>query len=212
MKISKFFAGIFGTLGAALAVGTVVLSLRSLNVSPVLLTKPEAAEKQAQAMMEAICDGDFTGAGNLMYGTPDLGAGRAPADEAGVLIWDAFLDSLRYEFTGDCYATDAGVARDVTIESLDVSSVTAALKERSQTLLAQRVAEAEDVGQIYDENGEYREDFVMEVLNDAVYQALEEDGTYVSRQVTLNLIYQEGQWWIAPDSALLEAISGGIAG
>lgn len=212
MKISKFFAGIFGVLGTVLAAGTVALCLKSLNADPVLLTRAEAAEKRAEAMMEAVCGGNFAEAGSFLYGTPDLGADREPADAAGTLIWDAFLDSIRYEFTGDCYATDSGVARDVTIESLDVAAITGNLKEISQNLLAQRVAEAEDIGEIYDDNGEYREEFVMEVLNDAVIQALEQNSTVSSREITLNLTYQDGQWWIVPDSALLEAISGGIAG
>lgn len=212
MKISKFFSGIFGVLGAVLAVGTVVLSLRSLEADPVLLTRPEAAEKQAEALMEAVCVGNYAGAGKLMYGTPELGVDREPADEAGALIWDAFLDSIRYEFTGDCYATDSGVARDVTIESLDIAGITGDLKEISQDLLAKRVEEAEDIDQIYDADGEYREDFVMEVLSDAVRQALEQNSTYSSREITLNLTYQDGQWWIVADEALLEAISGGIAG
>lgn len=212
MKISKFFSGIFGVLGAVLAVGTVVLSLRSLEADPVLLTRPEAAEKQAEALMEAVCVGNYAGAGKLMYGTPELGVDREPADEAGALIWDAFLDSIRYEFTGDCYATDSGVARDVTMEYLDVSSVTGGVKERARVLLEQRVAQAEDVEQIYDENGEYRKDFVMEVLEDAVTQALAEDGKTVSREFTMNLIWQDDQWWILPEQDLLSAISGGIAG
>lgn len=195
-----------------LAAGTVVLCLNSLNSSPVLLTQPEAAAERAEAMMDAVCEGDYVGAASFMYGSPDLGAAREPADEVGTLIWSAFLDSIRYEFTGDCYATDSGVARDVTVESLDIAGITGDLKEIAQELLAQWVTAAEDVDQIYDEDGEYREDFVMEVLNDAVRQALEQNSTYSSREVTLNLTYQDDQWWIVPDAALLEAISGGIAG
>lgn len=212
MKFSKLFAGIFGVLGLLLAVGTVLLSLKSLDAAPVLLSKPEAAAQQSEAMMEAVCRGDYTGAGAMMLGGPDLGAGREAADETGRRIWDAFLQSLHYEFTGDCYATDSGVARNVTMEYLDVSSVTGGVKERARVLLEQRVAQAEDVGQIYDESGEYREDFVMEVLEEAVTQALAEDAQLVSREFTMNLIWQDDQWWILPEQELLSAISGGIAG
>ncbi len=212
MRISKLFAGLFGLLGAALTAVALTVCMRSLDAAPVLLTQPEAAKNQVEAMLEAVCQGDYTTAGSLMYGSPDLGVDRAPGEEAGVLIWDAFVDSMHYELAGDCYATDSGVAWDVVIESLDISSVTANLKERSRTLLAQRVAEAEDVAQVYDENGEYRENVVMEVLLDAVRQAVAEDGVMIRREVTLNLICQDGQWWILGDQALLEAISGGIAG
>lgn len=212
MKVSKWISGIFAVLGAGLAAGTVWVSLTFLHAPPVLLTRPEAASERVEAMMEAVCAGDYAAAGDMMYGQPDMGAGRAPDSEVGALIWDAFQESLSYEFTGECYATDSGVARDVTISALDISSVTEHLKERSQTLLTQRVAEAEDVEEIYGADNEYREDFVMKVLYDAAVQALEEDARYKEWEVTLNLTYQQGQWWVIPGQALLEAISGGIAG
>ena len=54
-------------------------------------------------------------------------------------------------------------------------------------------------------------DLVEEVLSQAVVQALAEDGQLVTRDVTLNLICRDGQWWAVPDQALLQAISGGVA-
>lgn len=212
MKISKLFSGIFGLLGAALLAVTVLVSVNALDDAPVLVEAPEAALTQSEAMMEALAQGDFSGAAARMQGQPQLGVDREPADEVGKMIWSAFVDSIRYEFTGECYATDSGIARNVTIETLDISSVTASLRQRSQTLLNQRVAQAEDVEQIYDENGDYREDFVMEVLHDAAREALKEDAVSVSKEITLNLVYQQGQWWVVPDQALLAAISGAIAG
>ncbi len=212
MKLSKVFAGIFGVLALVLTVAVLLLARNALNAAPVLLAQPQGAAEQAEALMDTLCRGDFSGAEQLLYGQPDLGADREPADEAGALIWAAFLDSLDYEFTGDCYATDQGVARNVTIESLDISAVTADLKDHSRTLLEQRVAQAQDVEQIYDENGNYREDFVLAVLRDAVVQVLSGDHTVLRREITLNLIYEDGQWWVLGDQALLEAISGGITG
>ena len=48
-------------------------------------------------------------------------------------------------------------------------------------------------------------------MEEAVRQALEEDARYTYQIVPVQLIYREGQWWISPDKALLEAISGGMA-
>lgn len=88
--------------------------------------------------------------------------------------------------------------------------MTVNLKERSQTLLEQRVAEAVDVSEIYDENNEYREDFVMAVLRSAVEDALKEDARKMTVELTVKLSYQDGSWWVVADEALLDAISGGI--
>lgn len=212
MKIKKVLSLVFALLAVALTALTIYLTLSALDAEPVLVTPPEAAVETAEAVMAAICQGDYETAAGMMYGTPELGASRAPADEVGVILWDAFQESLSYELTGDCYATDSGIAQDVTITCLDFSSVTAPLRDRAQTLLVQRVEEAEDADIIYDENGDYREAFVMEVLRDVTLDALEEDAKNQEQKLTVNLVYKRGQWWVVPDQALLSAISGGIAG
>lgn len=212
MNISKLFSHIFAVLGAVLAICALALCFASLDASPRLLKTPGAAVDAADAMMTAVCEGDYASASGRMFGNPDLGVDREPADPVAALIWNAFLDSLDYELVGSCYATDSGVAQNVTITCLDISSVTSVLGERSQALLSQRVREAEDVSEIYDDNNEYREDFVMEVLYDAAVEALAEDAKTTTQDVTLNLIYDRSQWKIMPEAALLSAISGGIAG
>ena len=77
-------------------------------------------------------------------------------------------------------------------------------------MLEERVAAAEDVSEIYDENNEYREELVMDVLYEAVEDALEEDARSMSMTVTVNLVFRDGKWWAVADEALLNAISGGI--
>ena len=49
---------------------------------------------------------------------------------------------------------------------------------------------------------------VDQALDGAVTQALSEDAQTVTRDVTLGLIYQDGTWWVVPDQALLQIISG----
>jgi hypothetical protein len=128
----------------------------------------------------------------------------------GVLIWEAFCDSMRYELVGECYATEDGLAQNVVFSCIDITSVTETLKDRSQDLLEQRVEEAEDLEEVYDEDLQYREDFVMDVLYDAAVAALKEDAQTITAELTVNMAYQNGQWWIIADKALLDAISGGV--
>ncbi len=210
MKISKLFAALLGLAGMAAAAATVALSFLNMNASPVLVEQPTAAVAQMTELMEAVCNNDFDTASLKLYGNPAFGVDRDPADEVGTLIWEAFTDSISYERNGELYATDSGVAQNITITALDIESVTGVLKERSTALLEKRVAETEDPDEVYDENVEYREEFVMKVLYDATVQALKEDAKTVTRNVTINMIYENNQWWVLPDAELLNAISGGI--
>ena len=214
MKLIKIFAAvlsaIFGLAGVAAAAAGIYISFQSIHATPVLLEAPEAAEMQIQQMLEKISEDDFNGAGSMMQGMPNLGVDREASSEVGVLIWNAFVDSFTYEITSECYATDSGVAQNIRITCLEIGSVTATLRERSQIKLEQRVAEAENTSDVYDEENNYREDVVMAVLYEAAQDALNEDAKTMTFEITVNLVHSDGQWWIIPEDALLEAISGGI--
>lgn len=139
-----------------------------------------------------------------------MGVDREAADELGVLYWDAFVESASYELVGECYATENGVAQDITFTCLDLNSATGSLRERSQALLEDRIENTTDLTEIYDENNDYREDVVMEVLYEAARDALDEDAVMITVELTVNLKYQDGKWWVVADKALLDAISGGV--
>lgn len=211
MKISKLFSGIFAVLAALIAVAAIVISFASLSSTPVLLRASEEALDTVDVMMNAVCEGNYNEAGAMMYGMPDLGVHEA-ADEVGQLVWDSFVSSISYELVGGFHATDSGLAQNVRITSLDMKSIAKSLGNYAQTLLPQRVEEAEDISLVYDEENNYREEFVMSVLLEATAMALEKDAAYNEQEITLSLVYRYGQWWVIPEQPLLSAISGGIAG
>ena len=209
MKIYKILALVFALLALCAAGAGVYLALENIGAAPVLVRVPEAAARQALEMLDALCQGDYAGVSARLYGQPELGLDREPGDAVGKLFWDALESSRGYTVLRDCYATDDGIAMDVALESLDLNSITGSLRGRAQALLEQRVAQAEDTSEIYQEGGEYREDFVMGVLEDAARETLEQDGTAARWELTLHFIYEDGHWWIRPDEALLTAMSGG---
>lgn len=211
MKALKYIASaVLAAIGVFAAAVAVYLCMQFVDAKPMLLTPPDVARSKVIMLMNAVSEGNYEEASQSIYGTPSLGVDREAADEVGVMIWEAFQSSITYELRGDCYPTEQGLAQDVTISCMDVTSVTENLKERSQTMLEQRMEEAKDVSEIYDENNEYREEFVMAVLQDAVKDALEEDARMMTMDLTVNLSYQDGKWWVVADEALLDAISGGI--
>jgi len=214
MKLKKFAArylpAVLACVGLFTAAAGIVLSLVSIHAEPVMLKRPEAARGQVISMLDRVCEGDFDGAGALMQGSPALGAEGSDPDAVGALLWNAYVNSLSYELSGECYATNSGVAQDVRVTALVLDSVTGTLRQRTQELLQQRLEEAEDVSQIYDESNNFREDLVMEALTEAMKAAIKEDAAYETLQITVNLVCIQGQWWIVPDGTLLGAISGGL--
>ena len=208
--MKKFLAVILCLAGLCAAAAAVYLSVQFMDTKPILLTPPDEAKTRVVAMMDAVCQGDYAEASQSILGTPSLGVDREAGSDVGIMIWEAFQESLSYELVGECYTTDQGLAQNVTVTCLDITSVTEQLRDRSQTMLEQRVAEAENVSEIYDDNNEYREDFVMDILHTAVTDALKENTREMTVELTVRLSYQDGSWWVVADEALLDAISGGI--
>lgn len=210
MKLSKMISGIFGVLAVIAAAVTVGVTVLALGAKPKLIAAPEEASARVLELMEAVSDGDYSRASHALLGNPSLGADRAPANEVGQLVWDAFVDSFTYTLNGDLYATDNGLAQNVTVSFLDLDSVTTGLQARAQELLDERVRTAETPWDVYTEKYEYREDVVMLVLHEAIEEAMEQRARTTSVDLTLNLVYQNEAWWVSPDSDLLNAISGNI--
>ena len=208
--IKKILSLIFVIVGIAAAIFAVNLSLDNKDADPVLVAPPEEAKLQVVGLMDAVCAADFDKATTYLQGQPELGVDREATDPVGVLIWEALCESMSYELVGECYATEAGLAQNLTVSYMDVTSVTSVLKARSEALLEKRVEEAKDPDEVYDENLQYREDVVMEVLYDAAKAALAEDAATTTVELTVNMVYQNETWWIVADTALLDAISGGI--
>ena len=100
MLKTKVTSGIFGILGAAVLVLTAVIALSALNASPVMVEAPAEAGQTARDLMEAVCTGDDAAMEQLLYGNPDLGIAQEPADAVGVMLWQAYVESLQYQMDG----------------------------------------------------------------------------------------------------------------
>lgn len=209
MKPKNLISVLFGLMFVLLLTGTVVLSFRSRNAAPVLADVPEAAEQQTQALMDALCSGDRSTVSALIAGAPELQAAE-PQNPLSQFLWGAYWESLSYEFTGGCYASDTGLAREVNVTLLDIPSVVEAMQVNSAALLMQAAMELGP--EAYTEDGSYREDFIMEVLAQAAQEVLKEDGHRTSRTMVLELICRNGQWQIQPKPALVDLLSGGMGG
>ncbi len=210
MKLARIVAGLFGILGTGLMVFSIGLCFVSLDAQPQIRELPAGAEECTQAVMEAFQAGDLNTLSGLLYGQPDLGENRKPENADAQMVWDAYRNSVSYEFLGDCYVSGEYICRDVSVTYLDVSSVTQGLSQRAHALLTARVEAAEDMAELYDEHNEFREDLMTDVMQDALVRCLAEDGVLVTQEVTLTLVHQGDSWRAVPEEGLFAALSGGL--
>lgn len=208
----KILSNLFLILGVAVLVLTLVMSVAFLNTPvAVLAVSPEVSET-ATAFLDAVCAGDYAAAGQHLYGTPDLGLDQAPADDVAAILWDAFVESTDYTLEGEPYAANGGLCQDVVFTGMDLFAAADALGQGAQQLLPQYVEQAADLEAVYDEQNQYRQEFVRKVLQDAADAVTRDPSYHTSQTIQLTLLHRDGQWWVSPDAALLRAISGGISG
>jgi len=209
MKIAKILSILFALLAVLLLAGTVALSVTALDAPARLIMVSGDARDLTEQFMEALSRNDYAAAQTMLQGSPDLEADREPETALGSLLWDAYRESISYEFSGGCYVLDSAIVRDVTVTALDIPALMAVLKERSPELLQQAVEQG-DPEEIYDGNDDFREAFVMQVLFDGTADLLEETVPTASRTITLKLSCREGEWRILPEQSLLAVLSGGM--
>lgn len=208
MKVARFFAVIFAVLGVLLLLGSMGWILASRDAQVRVLEVPQGAVQCSEAFASALENGDLAAAAERMYGQPDLGIDGAISDPETALVWEAFLEQMRFSFTGKCYPVDNGFARDASVEVLDVARVTEKLPELTQTLINQKIASAEKLEEIYDEAGRFHPELADQILREALQQALSQDTEVICRDVAVKLVNRDGAWWVIPDQTLLQTISG----
>lgn len=192
MKLSKFFSSVFSVLGVAVLIVSIAVCLLCRNLESKSQNAPQAAEETSRQFMQALSDGDYRAAGNLLYGQPELGAEGDFQSDAAAYLWDAFRGSVSWEAPSGCYLEGNQVYRDVTVTVLDISGVLNAVPALAQSMGDSPFSPNTDA-----------------LLLEAVKKALS-GGETLSVSGKLRLIQDGGQWYVIPEKKLLSAISCGI--
>jgi len=209
MKVARVFAVVFGILGLVLMLGTAVMCFASMD-APVRAEVPQMVKDCAEDFLSVLSQGDLTGAAGELYGQPDLGTDRALTEEAAA-VWQIFCSGISCELTSEYYVSGSSFAVDAVITVPDIASITDTVKAHAQAILNDRIAVAEKMNELYDENGDFRQDLIDEVLAGAVELAFAEEPEVLRFETTLGFAYRENRWWVVPDGALMRALSGGLA-
>jgi hypothetical protein len=106
MRLSRFFSGLFLYIALGLMLVALFVAMAEPGTSPTLLSPAHEAQALVTEAMDTLCRGDFSAVEQYLLDNPSLGVDREPEDAAGALIWEAFVRSLSYQLSGDCYATD----------------------------------------------------------------------------------------------------------
>lgn len=208
MKIARFFSYIFACIGTLLLVGSMGVFLWNRNAQVRIQQLPREAVAVSEAFAQELNEGDLEAAAQLMYGQPDLGVGTVPENPETALLWEAFRDSIAVELKEEWTVEQGNLVRTCSITTMDVSVVVGNLQERVQSALDQRIASAQNLAEIYDEQNNYREELTEQVIQEALQQVMTQDAESMTRDVTIKLVNRDGRWWVVPHQNLLQILTG----
>ena len=203
----RYLKILFTLLAVVLALFSGFVCVYAMNTPPALLASVPAAEALTEQFMDTAQKGELSDLEPLLWGSPSLSGGENADFLLTGLLWDAFRSSLTYEFAGPCYAGSEGLCRDVTVTALDIAAVTALVEAELPAALADRVAAA-DPSEVYDQGSDYREDFVLDTLEQVCRDVLTRPECLSTRTVTLVLYPKDGTWWVLPTEDLLSLLTG----
>lgn len=194
--------------GVLVCLCTLILLTVGIHSAPAIRVDPASVTEAAEQVMACASSGDYEALKGLLYGAPDLGTPPADEKSAEGQIWNAFHESIQYEFSEDCHILDSGVALDMHVTCLDLSAVTEALQKRAPRLLAEKARTLDDESLIYDEEHNYREAFLAEVMEDAAARVLAEVPQTLEREIQLQFVRADGRWQVVPSGELMQFLSG----
>lgn len=153
---------------------------------------------------------DFEGAYDLLYNYSTLGLENTPEDPIARMYWDAQLAAWAFTAAERSEMHGTRMDKRVTVRSLDLDAIAADVGVRVQEILAEKVENAYLKSDVYDENGDYREEVAMDALYSATAEMLSDTAKYAcTQECTLMLQFSEGRWLVEVSPAFISALTGG---
>ena len=208
MNRRRNLSGLLLLLSMLLGVCTLLLCFFAAGREPVLVKSPPEAEVLIKELEAGIREGNFEALSSILAGSPDLGPKREPETAVGRLLLHGFRSSVILQKQGECYALEGGIALKVKVSCLDTESVLEPLGQKVSELLKNRIRQAKDPRELYDEENEYREDLIQEILGEAGWLCLREQGRMQQKELVIRFQWEEDGWRILPEEDLLLLISG----
>lgn len=209
MKGNRIFAVISLVIGLLLGSFTFCMAQAAPEIGPEILELDPEAGETARAFLNAAAGENLALAGEKLLGKPQLTVPEQDDQDPAWLLWNYYYANLTARAEGEVYAAQ-GLRQDAVFTVPDLNRVTERMGVLAPEILTEFVESAEDVSQVYDETGGYRQELTDRVLLEAARRAMAEPAAVKELRLSLGLSYEDGQWYVRPDQALLDILAGAL--
>ena len=211
MKNFKHPAKLWILAGMVLSLLTLSVTVYGMNSTPAMAMHADVVVNAVEETLDCVRSGDYNALGQMLYSAPDLGEAPTATDDLESLILLTFLNSIQYQIGSEIRTSDSGVSVDVHITCMDISALSSAMQEIVPDLMNKIANEKGDEKLVYDENHNYREDFIDQVLRTAAELVLADAPQTMDRDLTLELVQSNGRWQVVPTDAFVKLLSGYVS-
>ena len=184
----------------------------AVDAEPYIEDGATAATATLEHFLSALEAKDFAGAYGDMYNYASLGLEDAPEDPLARMYWDALLAAWHFDAAGEGQMQGTRYDRRVTVRSLDFDAVSAEIGRRVQAILTEKVENARLRSEVYDEDGNYKEELAYEALTAATAEVLSDTAPYAyTQECSLSLYYTGDRWQVEVTPAFISALTAGAA-
>ena len=201
-KKMEFF---WGTLAALCAGLVLFFCLIASSAGTIVFLPDEDPQEVAIRFAQSCMAQDVQQAGGLQLAVIPEGA-----DETEKLIYDALRSSFSVSAAGEMEIEGRHAKQMLSVTYLDLKQLTAPIKAAAEENIAAYI-ESHTMAEIYDEQDNYRTEFMEDAYKKAVLSTLGEVSKYYTTvEVPLQMTYENGHWQTRPDDQMTMAFSGGI--
>lgn len=158
---------------------------------------------------EAIERKDYDTYTDYLYECKSLGLENEPEDKTEKILWNEFRSGFSHEIKGTAVTEYDRARVNVRVSGLSLSKFSEDVKKKTKANISRIMDNPSEGVKIFDENGDYLEDFITEQYNKAIEETLKDGKKYRSdTEITVELVYIQGKWKIVVSDELAETLNG----
>lgn len=198
---------LFGVLALVLAVLTVVLSFTGRKAAPIVVGGTARAKARVIQFLEDVPTADAGVISGYFPAGTDLDNMFILDNPVSRKLCTAVWQSLRYENPGEVRGDTASLSMEVTVQAMDAAAVLESAKALVRPMVEKKVSTAASLDSIYDADNHYREEFLNQVLLEALDEVLKEAACR-EQNLTIYIRRSDSGWEILPEDSLINVLSG----
>ena len=208
----KIIGALLVLAGLAAACFGVRVCVYAMHAEPYIEDGEDGPTATLDGFLACMNARDWPGAYDYLYNYSSLGLETPPEDEISRMYWDARMDALEIRAKEGGAAQGMRFDRRVTVRCLDFDAIAEEIGRRVQAILTEKVENAYLKSEVYDKDGNYREDIALQALTDATRDVLSDTAPYAyTQECSLSLCFSGGRWLVEVSPAFISALTGGAA-